>query len=130
MIPPSHTRRVLGLSLMAALGGKNEIQETKFAFSPQVLVPGYCASKTYRIGILDPSPRGHLLAKSRGKRFHSSIVVFHSLAVINNRLPLSTPLPPLVDTALHLDKSLSFPTRSHAMLHHGAPKLQAQFRVS
>ncbi|KAF4629805.1 hypothetical protein G7Y89_g8342 [Cudoniella acicularis] len=30
VIPPSHTRRVLGLSLMAALGGKNEPVETKF----------------------------------------------------------------------------------------------------
>lgn len=30
MIPPSHTRRVLGLSLMAAMGGKNEPADTKF----------------------------------------------------------------------------------------------------
>jgi len=30
VIPPSHTRRVLGLSLMAALGGKNKPVETKF----------------------------------------------------------------------------------------------------
>ncbi|KAI9648994.1 hypothetical protein NHQ30_001560 [Ciborinia camelliae] len=30
VIPPSHTRRVLGLSLMAALGGKNEPVDTKF----------------------------------------------------------------------------------------------------
>lgn len=30
IIPPSHTRRVLGLGLMAALGGKNEAAETKF----------------------------------------------------------------------------------------------------
>ncbi|EPE36947.1 ClpP/crotonase [Glarea lozoyensis ATCC 20868] len=30
VIPPSHTRRVLGLSLMAALGGKNEPEATKF----------------------------------------------------------------------------------------------------
>ncbi|CZR63833.1 propionyl-CoA carboxylase beta chain, mitochondrial precursor [Phialocephala subalpina] len=30
VIPPSHTRRVLGLSLMAALGGKNEPADTKF----------------------------------------------------------------------------------------------------
>jgi acetyl-CoA carboxylase carboxyltransferase component len=30
VIPPSHTRRVLGLSLMASLGGKNEPVPTKF----------------------------------------------------------------------------------------------------
>lgn len=30
VILPSQTRRVLGLSLMAALGGKNEVSETKF----------------------------------------------------------------------------------------------------
>ncbi|CZS91796.1 propionyl-CoA carboxylase beta chain, mitochondrial precursor [Rhynchosporium agropyri] len=30
IIPPSHTRRVLGLGLMAALGGKNEPEPTKF----------------------------------------------------------------------------------------------------
>ncbi|KAK2624095.1 hypothetical protein QTJ16_006729 [Diplocarpon rosae] len=30
VIPPSHTRRVLGLSLMAALGGKNKSEPTKF----------------------------------------------------------------------------------------------------
>ncbi|CAL3973058.1 hypothetical protein PZA11_005393 [Diplocarpon coronariae] len=30
VIPPSHTRRVLGLSLMAALGGKNEPGPTRF----------------------------------------------------------------------------------------------------
>ncbi|PQE18078.1 propionyl- carboxylase beta chain protein [Rutstroemia sp. NJR-2017a BVV2] len=30
VIPPSQTRRVLGLSLMAALGGKNEAADTKF----------------------------------------------------------------------------------------------------
>ncbi|QSZ36981.1 hypothetical protein DSL72_009073 [Monilinia vaccinii-corymbosi] len=30
VIPPSHTRRILGLSLMAALGGKNEPVDTKF----------------------------------------------------------------------------------------------------
>ncbi|TVY45628.1 putative methylcrotonoyl-CoA carboxylase beta chain, mitochondrial [Lachnellula subtilissima] len=30
IIPPSHTRRVLGLSLMASLGGKNEPVATKF----------------------------------------------------------------------------------------------------
>ncbi|PQE33645.1 propionyl- carboxylase beta chain protein [Rutstroemia sp. NJR-2017a WRK4] len=30
VIPPSQTRRVLGLSLMAALGGKNEPADTKF----------------------------------------------------------------------------------------------------
>lgn len=30
IIPPQHTRRVLGLGLMAALGGKNEIEPTKF----------------------------------------------------------------------------------------------------
>ncbi|KAI9047044.1 hypothetical protein LZ554_009118 [Drepanopeziza brunnea f. sp. 'monogermtubi'] len=30
VIPPSHTRRVLGLSLMAALGGKNEPESTRF----------------------------------------------------------------------------------------------------
>jgi 3-methylcrotonyl-CoA carboxylase beta subunit len=30
VIPPSHTRRVLGLSLMAAIGGKNEPEKTKF----------------------------------------------------------------------------------------------------
>ncbi|EKD12481.1 uncharacterized protein L3040_008194 [Drepanopeziza brunnea f. sp. 'multigermtubi'] len=30
VIPPSHTRRVLGLSLMAALGGKNEPEPTRF----------------------------------------------------------------------------------------------------
>lgn len=30
IIPPSHTRRVLGLGLMAALGGKNEIPDSKF----------------------------------------------------------------------------------------------------
>ena len=30
IIPPSHTRRVLGLGLMAALGGKNEPIESKF----------------------------------------------------------------------------------------------------
>ncbi|KAH7372212.1 carboxyl transferase [Cadophora sp. MPI-SDFR-AT-0126] len=30
VIPPSHTRRVLGLGLMAALGGKNEPEPTKF----------------------------------------------------------------------------------------------------
>ncbi|KAG9243000.1 carboxyl transferase [Calycina marina] len=30
VIPPSHTRRVLGLSLMAAMGGKNETADTKF----------------------------------------------------------------------------------------------------
>jgi hypothetical protein len=30
VIPPSHTRKVLGLSLMASLGGKNEPVDTKF----------------------------------------------------------------------------------------------------
>lgn len=30
VIPPSHTRRVLGLGLRAATGGKNKIEETKF----------------------------------------------------------------------------------------------------
>lgn len=30
VIPPSHTRRVLGLGLRAATGGKNKIEPTKF----------------------------------------------------------------------------------------------------
>ncbi|CCU76739.1 methylcrotonoyl-CoA carboxylase subunit beta [Blumeria hordei DH14] len=30
IIPPSHTRRVLGISLMTSLGGKNQVADTKF----------------------------------------------------------------------------------------------------
>ncbi|TVY94379.1 putative methylcrotonoyl-CoA carboxylase beta chain, mitochondrial [Lachnellula willkommii] len=48
IIPPSHTRRVLGLSLIASLGGKNEPVATKFGPSSAELraIPMLPASRT------------------------------------------------------------------------------------